>query len=61
METNPGCRRPVPAVCKIRCSNVRGLAGKEAVRQFGDGNRDVLMNDQSPHKWWSTLNFAVFG
>ena len=23
--------------------------------------RDVLMNVQSPHKWWSTLKSAVFG
>ena len=29
--------------------------------QFSDINRDVLMNVQSPHKWWSTLKFAVFG
>ena len=27
VETNPGPRRPVPAVCRILCSNVRGLAG----------------------------------
>ena len=33
----------------------------EAKRQFSDRNRDVLMNVQSPHKWWSTLNSAVFG
>ena len=32
----------------------------EAKRQFGDKNRDVLMNVQSPHKWWSTLKSAVF-
>ena len=31
-----------------------------AKRQFSDRNRDVLMNDQSPHKWWSTLESAVF-
>ena len=24
-------------------------------------NRDVLMNAQSPDKWWSTLKSAVFG
>ena len=24
-------------------------------------NRAVLMNVQSPHKWWSTLKSAVFG
>ena len=23
--------------------------------------RDVLMNGQSPHKWWFTLMSAVFG
>ena len=33
----------------------------EAKRQFNDRNRDVLMNIQSPHKWWSTLKSAVFG
>ena len=26
VETNPGPRRPVPAVCRILSSNVRGLA-----------------------------------
>ena len=33
----------------------------EAKRQFSDRTRDVLMNVQSPHKWWSTLKSAVFG
>ena len=33
----------------------------EAKRQFSDRNRDVLMNVQSPHKWWSTLKSVVFG
>ena len=33
----------------------------EAKRQFSDKNRDVLMNVQSPHKWWATLKSAVFG
>ena len=32
----------------------------EAKRQFSVRNRDVLMNVQSPHKWWSTLKSAVF-
>ena len=27
VETNPGSRRPVPAVCRLLCSNVRLLAG----------------------------------
>ena len=33
----------------------------EAKRRFSDRNRDVLMNVQSPHKWWSTLKSVVFG
>ena len=33
----------------------------EAMRQLSARNRDVIMNAQSPHKWWSTLNSAVFG
>ena len=33
----------------------------EAKSQFSDRNRNVLMNVQSPHKWWSTLKSAVFG
>ena len=32
----------------------------EAKYQFSGRNRDVLMNVQSPHKWWSTLK-SVFG
>ena len=31
----------------------------EAKRQFSDRNRDVLMNVQSPHKWWSP-SFTTF-
>ena len=26
VETNPGPRRPVPGICRILCSNVRGMA-----------------------------------
>ena len=33
----------------------------EAKRQFSVKNRDVLINAQSPHKWWSTLKSAMFG
>ena len=33
----------------------------EAKRKFSDRNRDVLMNVQSLHKWWSPLKSAVFG
>ena len=33
----------------------------QAMRQFSVKNRDVLMNDQCPYKWWSTLKSAMFG
>ena len=33
----------------------------QAMHQFGVRNWDVLMNAQSRHKSWSTLNSAVFG
>ena len=33
----------------------------EDMRQFSVRSRDVLMNAQCPHKWWSTLKSAVFG
>ena len=32
-----------------------------AKHRFSHRNIDVLMNVHSPHKWWSTLKFAVFG
>ena len=35
-------------------------AYSEAKHQFNARNSDVPMNAQSPHKWWSTLQFAVF-
>ena len=31
------------------------------MHQFSVRSRDVLMNAQCPHKWWSTLKSAVFG
>ena len=33
----------------------------EAKHRFSVRNIDVLMNVQSPVKWWSTLKSAVFG
>ena len=33
----------------------------EAKRQFSARNKEVLMNAQSPLKWWSTLKSAIFG
>ena len=37
------------------------MGDSEAKRQFSDRNRDVLINVQSHHKWWSTLKSVVFG
>ena len=33
----------------------------ETMHQFSVRSRDVLINAQCPHKWWSTLKSAVFG
>ena len=43
--------------CQVRTNEIYS----EAKRQFSNRKRDVLMNVQSPHKWWSTLKSAVFG
>ena len=43
--------------CQVSANEVYS----EPKRQFGIRNIDVLMNVQSPHKWWSTLKSAVFG
>ena len=43
--------------CQVRANETYS----EAKRQFSARNRNVLMNAQSPHKWWSTLKSAVFG
>ena len=43
--------------CQVRANETYS----EAKRQFSDRNRDVLINVQSPHKWWSILKSAVFG
>ena len=43
--------------CQVRANGTYS----EAKHQFSDRNRAVLMNVQSPHKWWSTFKSAVFG
>ena len=45
----------------VRCQVRANETYSEVKRQFSDRNRDVLMNIQFPHKWWSTLKSAVFG
>ena len=44
----------------VRCQVRANETYSEVKRQFSDKNRDVLMNVQSLHKRWSTLNCAVF-
>ena len=45
----------------VRCQERANETYSEAKRPFRDRNRAVLMNVQSPHKWWPTLKSAVFG
>ena len=45
----------------VRCQVRANETYSEAERQFNDRSRDVLMNVQSTHMWWSTLKSAVFG
>ena len=42
VETNPGPRRPEPAVCRILCSNVRGLAGNLSDLTVASCQYDIL-------------------
>ena len=43
VETNPRPRRPVPAVCRILCSNVRGLAGNLSYLTVASYQYDILL------------------
>ena len=43
VETNLGPRRPVPAVCRILCSNVRGLAGNISDLTVASSQLDILL------------------
>ena len=42
VETNPGSQRPVHAVCRILCSNVRGLAGNLSDLTLASYQYDIL-------------------
>ena len=45
----------------VHCQMRANETYSEAKHQFSDRNRAILVNVQSPHKWWSTLKSAVFG
>ena len=43
-----------------RCQGRANETNSDASRQFSDRSGAILMNVQSPHKWWSTYKSAVF-
>ena len=43
MQTNPGPRRLVPDVCRILCSNVRGLVGNLSDLTVASSQYDILL------------------
>ena len=43
VETKPGPRRPVPAVCRILCSNVRGLTGNLSDLTVASSRYDIML------------------
>ena len=43
VETNPGMRRPVPAVCRILFCNVLGLAGNLSDLTVASSQYDILL------------------
>ena len=43
METDPGPRRPVPAVCRILCRNMGGLAGNLCDLTVASSQGDTLL------------------
>ena len=43
VETNPGRRCPTPVVCRILCSNVRGLAGNRSDLTVASSQYDILL------------------
>ena len=51
VETNHGPRRPVPAVCRILCSNVRGLAGNFSDLTVASFQYDILLCSET----WSQI------
>ena len=47
VETNPGPRRPVPAVCRILCTNVWGLAGNFSDLTVASSQYDILLSSET--------------
>ena len=47
VETNPGPRRPVPAVCRILRSNVQGLTGNLSDLTVASSQNDILLYSET--------------
>ena len=47
VETNPGPLHPVPAVCRILCSNVPGLAGNLSDLTVASSQYDILLGSET--------------
>ena len=43
VETNPGPRRPSPAVCRILCCNVRGMTGNLSDLTVASSQYEILL------------------
>ena len=64
METNPGPRRPGPAVCRILCSNVRGMAENLSDLTVPSSQYDILLCSEtlvSDMRHVSELLLPLFG
>ena len=47
VETNPGPSRPVPAICRILCNNVQGLAGTLSDLNIASSQYDILLSSET--------------
>ena len=64
VETNPGPRRPVPDVCRILCSNVRGLPGNLGDLTVSSSQYDILLCSEtlvSDMRHVSEVLVTIFG
>ena len=64
VETNPGPRRPVPAISRLLCSNVQGLAGNLSDLTVASYRYDIPLYSEtlvSDMRHVSELLVPVFG
>ena len=57
VETNPGSQRPVPAVCRILCSNVRGQAGNLSDLTVASSQYDMLLCSETKVSEHSSISY----